>query len=242
MPLAYHVRAACSNLFNGKADVPNCDALASVDSPSLIYVRLIECLFCLPFPPFWPMLLVRLVSVSFSRFGFFANVPPCSAPRPPLAPSLPTRSLPVILLSLAVHLSCLQPNFKTPNPEYRKSRARANVISKGLLSIYTGSIDMNVSNTSISAAMTRQKLTIVHVCRYRLPRLPHIIRVPSILPFAPICYLTYHLHTYTTHASHVTYNTCQRAWPPASTCILHPAYPHLYIPSHNNLVQFLHRS
>lgn len=63
-PLAYHVRPACSNLFNGKADVPNCDALASVDSPSLIYVRLIECLFCLPFPPFWPLLLlVCLVSV-----------------------------------------------------------------------------------------------------------------------------------------------------------------------------------
>jgi hypothetical protein len=65
-----------SNLFNGKADVPNCYALASADSPSLIYVRLIECLFCSAFLP-------SALSVSLSLFGL-ANTTqhtlPCPSP------------------------------------------------------------------------------------------------------------------------------------------------------------------
>lgn len=123
-PLAYHLRAACSNLFNGKADVPNCDALASVDSPSLIYVRLIECLFCLPFRLFGHCCSqvcksVSSQSVSLSFWLRRKRSLPCSAAKSPLAPSLPTSVIHCLssflqtgASSLAIHISSLQPCFK----------------------------------------------------------------------------------------------------------------------------------
>lgn len=54
----------------------------------------------------------------------------------------------------------------------------------------------------------------------------HILYVYPVYFLLPqFATLPIHTHTHTTHASHVTYNTCQRAWPPASTCVLHPHIP-----------------
>lgn len=150
-PLAYHVRAACSNLFNGKADVPNCDALASVDSPSLIYVRLIECLFCLPFPPFWPLLSVCLVSVClFLSFRLLRKRSPCSAPRSPLAPSLPSRALPLVLSPdrcITLQLAAKSQDKKVQNTE---SPELGSMLQSKRILTCTNTKNVNLSNISNS--------------------------------------------------------------------------------------------
>jgi hypothetical protein len=178
--------------------------------------------------------LLLSVRPSVSRFGFVADGPS------PAATLHLLRLVPVILClssllrtvasNLAIHFSRLQPALETKaggteSPELQPVFQVELLLPVVALESHQGYY--------FQIPMARQQFSVV-VIELRSSHTP--LSYTYLYTYLHTC-----THTYTTHASHVTYNTCQRVWPPASTCVLHPAYPHR-IPSHNNLALFLHRS
>lgn len=180
--------SCCSNLFNSKADVPNCDALASADSPSLIYVRLIECLFCLPLLLFGhccssSVTLCPSLSLSF-RLRRKRSLPCCISPLPP---SLPNHSLPLVL-SPDRYIK-----FGHPSPDYnqfprQKAKNPENPDFQPVLELYLPRVTQTfIKKYQYPFPTARQQLPIVHVSSYRPLKLPYTYytKYTCYFPFHP---------------------------------------------------------
>jgi hypothetical protein len=186
-----------------------------------------------PFPPFWPLLLFFCPSVRLSLVSASSQTVP---------PLLQLSTCSVLSQSFFASRPCSGPLHQILpfiSPDCSLETKAGGTESPELQPVFQVELLLPVvaleshQGYYFQIPMARQQFSVV-VIELRSSHTP--LSYTYLYTYLHTC-----THTYTTHASHVTYNTCQRVWPPASTCVLHPAYPHR-IPSHNNLALFLHRS